>query len=120
MVSTLENKPLIHILQPPNTPQPITRPCHFSNNSKLSQNTHIPRPQYALNIHQKLQALSKTPTIRPFVDALQKANPGVAVSIKTQQAARRILNSTRDNVIRMRLDGVIDEGESDKLEMVRY
>ena len=51
-------------------------------------------------------------------DALQKANPGVAVSIKTQQAARRILNSTRDNVIRMRLDGVIDEGESDKLEMV--
>lgn len=46
---------------------------------------------------------------------LQKLNPGIAVSIKTQQASRRILNTLRDKILSLRGEGVLDEGEAEKL-----
>ena len=49
---------------------------------------------------------------------LQKQNPGIAVSVKSQQASRRILNTLRDKVIELRGEGVLDIMESHKLELV--
>ena len=49
---------------------------------------------------------------------LQKKHPGVAVSIKTQQAARRCLNNLRDRIDNMRSEGVIDDTESHTLTVV--
>ena len=49
---------------------------------------------------------------------LQKEHPGIAVSIKTQQAARRILNNLRDKIAELRGEGVLDEEEGTKLGVV--
>ena len=43
----------------------------------------------------------------------------MAVSIKTQQAARLILNQILEDIHRMRSEGVLDEIETHKLEVVR-
>ncbi len=49
---------------------------------------------------------------------LQKEHPGIAVSVKTHQAARRILNNLRDKILELRGEGLLDENESLKLELV--
>ena len=54
-----------------------------------------------------------------FAGKLQKLHPGVAVSIKTQQASRRILNTMRENILQMKSEGVLDDAETHKLEVVR-
>lgn len=46
---------------------------------------------------------------------LQNAHPEVAVSIKTQQAARRILNDILQKIIEMKEEGILDEKERDRL-----
>ena len=51
---------------------------------------------------------------------LQKEHPGIAVSVKTQQATRRILNTLRDKINSLRGEGVLDELEALKIELVRY
>ena len=48
---------------------------------------------------------------------LQKENPGVAVSVKTHQAARRILNIQLDKVYSMRSEAIIDES---KYKNIKY
>lgn len=53
-----------------------------------------------------------------FEGLLQKEHPGIAVSVKTQQATRRILNNIRDKIVELRGEGVLDEHETCKLELV--
>ena len=50
---------------------------------------------------------------------LQKEHPGVAVSVKTQQAARRILNNLREKIVELKGEGTLDEAEALKLDQVR-
>lgn len=49
---------------------------------------------------------------------LQKEHPGIAVSVKTQQATRRILNTLRDKISILRGEGVLDELEAHKIELM--
>ncbi len=53
------------------------------------------------------------------VGMLQKEHPGIAVSVKTHQASRRILNNIRDKILELRGEGLLDENEAHKLELVR-
>ncbi|ESO97538.1 hypothetical protein LOTGIDRAFT_152631 [Lottia gigantea] len=46
---------------------------------------------------------------------LQKENPQIALSVKTRQAARSVLNSLRDGVQKLLEDGVLQESETEKL-----
>ncbi len=46
-----------------------------------------------------------------LIGLLQKETPGVAVSVKTHQAARRILNLQLHKVHDMRSEAIIDEGQ---------
>jgi hypothetical protein len=50
---------------------------------------------------------------------LQKTNPGIIISVKTQHAGRRILTAVEDNAILMRRDGFLDGGEVDMIKKVR-
>ncbi|XP_064635099.1 sperm-specific sodium:proton exchanger-like [Lineus longissimus] len=47
---------------------------------------------------------------------LQRQNPGIAVSVKTRQAIRNVLNTMRDNLTQLKGDGLLDETEARKLE----
>ncbi|CAH1803170.1 unnamed protein product [Owenia fusiformis] len=49
---------------------------------------------------------------------LQREHPGIAVSVKTVQAIRTILNNMRDCIHEQKGDGLLDEGEAVKLEMM--
>lgn len=46
---------------------------------------------------------------------LQRGHPGIAVSVKTEQAARRILIKIWENISKLKSEGVLDEIEADKL-----
>jgi hypothetical protein len=50
---------------------------------------------------------------------LQKQHPDIALSIKTRQAIRSILNNLREGVHQLLLDGILEEAEGTKLEKVR-
>ncbi|KAL5006670.1 hypothetical protein ScPMuIL_015476 [Solemya velum] len=47
---------------------------------------------------------------------LQKQHPDIALSIKTRQAIRSVLNNLRDGIHELLLDGILDESEGQKLE----
>ena len=49
---------------------------------------------------------------------LQRDHPGIAVSVKTRQAIRTVLNISRDTIIDLKGAGLLDEGEVHKLEKV--
>ncbi|XP_013420708.1 sodium/hydrogen exchanger 10 [Lingula anatina] len=49
---------------------------------------------------------------------LQREHPGIAVSVKTRQAIRSVLNTLRDSILELRGDGLLDEMEGQKLEMM--
>ena len=49
---------------------------------------------------------------------IQKTHPNIAVSVKTQNAARRILNDASDYVSKLGGEGILDELEAEKLENV--
>ena len=49
---------------------------------------------------------------------LQRVHPGIAVSVKTRQAIRTVLNHSRDAIRELQGAGLIDESEAHKLEKV--
>ena len=49
---------------------------------------------------------------------LTKQHPEIALSIKTRQAVRSVLNQLRDGVQELTMDGIIEETEGVKLEKV--
>lgn len=50
---------------------------------------------------------------------LQREHPGIAISVKTRQAIRTILNSARDVIHELKGGGLLDVAEAAKLESVR-
>ena len=50
---------------------------------------------------------------------LQKQHPDIALSIKTRQAIRSVLNSLRDGIHELLLDGILEEADGHKLEKVQ-
>lgn len=50
---------------------------------------------------------------------LQKQHPDIALSIKTRQAIRSVLNSLRDGIHELLMDGILEEADGQKLEKVR-
>jgi sodium/hydrogen exchanger 10/11 len=49
---------------------------------------------------------------------LQSEHPGIAISVKTRQAIRTVLNNARDVSSELRGGGLLDEAEYSKLESV--
>ena len=49
---------------------------------------------------------------------LQREYPGIAISVKTRQSIRSVLNTAMDTVHRLRGGGLLDETEAVKLEKV--
>ena len=50
---------------------------------------------------------------------LQREHPGIAISVKTRQAIRTILNNARDVIHELKGGGLLDEAEAAKLESVK-
>ena len=50
---------------------------------------------------------------------LQRNYPEIAISVKTRQATRAVLNSERETIGSLMLIGLLDEVESKKLKKVR-
>lgn len=57
-------------------------------------------------------------TIYVDLGMLQKQHPDIALSIKTRQAIRSVLNNLRDGVHELLMDGILEEAEGTKLEKV--
>ena len=57
-------------------------------------------------------------TKTPFLGMLTKQYPEIALSIKTRQASRSVLNQMRDGVQELTMDGIIEEAEGHKIEKV--
>ena len=53
-----------------------------------------------------------------FLGMLTKQYPEIALSIKTRQASRSVLNQMRDGVQELTMDGIIEETEGHKIEKV--
>lgn len=53
------------------------------------------------------------------VGQMRKQYPGVALSVKTHQATRSVLNHCRDTIKSLIGSGMLDENEAEKLFMVR-
>jgi hypothetical protein len=51
---------------------------------------------------------------------LQKTNPGIIMSVKSQHAVRRILSIIELNARNMRRDGFLDEGEAEMITKVSF
>ena len=51
---------------------------------------------------------------------LQREHPGIAISVKTRQAIRTILNNARDVIQELKGGGLLDEAEAGKLESVKH
>ncbi|XP_015758289.1 PREDICTED: sodium/hydrogen exchanger 10-like, partial [Acropora digitifera] len=49
---------------------------------------------------------------------LQREHPGIAISVKTRQAIRTILNNARDVIHELKGGGLLDEAEAAKLESI--
>lgn len=49
---------------------------------------------------------------------LQKQHPDVAMSVKSRQAVRSVLNTLRDSIRGLHEDGILDDTESTELETV--
>ena len=49
---------------------------------------------------------------------IRKEHPGVALSIKTDQATRSVLNNCQDNIKQLLSGGLLDEIEADRLLQV--
>lgn len=54
-----------------------------------------------------------------FPGMLQREHPGIAISVKTRQAIRTILNNARDVIQELKGGGLLDEAEAAKLESVK-
>lgn len=50
---------------------------------------------------------------------MRKEHPGVALSVKTHQAIRSVLNHSRDTIKQLLGGGVLDESDAEKLLLVR-
>jgi sodium/hydrogen exchanger 10/11 len=51
---------------------------------------------------------------------LSKQHPDIALSIKTRQAIRSVLNQLRDGIHELLTDGILEEAEGHKLEKVSF
>ncbi|XP_065070787.1 sperm-specific sodium:proton exchanger-like [Rhopilema esculentum] len=49
---------------------------------------------------------------------LQREHPGIAISVKTRQGTRSVLNNALDTLAQLRSNGVMDKSEALKLEML--
>ena len=52
------------------------------------------------------------------VGLMRKEHPGVALSVKTHQAIRSVLNHSRDTIKQLLGGGVLDESDAEKLLLV--
>ena len=50
---------------------------------------------------------------------IQRRHPGIAVSVKTRQAIRSVLNRIQETIHELRADGLLDKDETCKLDAVR-
>ena len=53
-----------------------------------------------------------------FSGLMRKEHPGVALSVKTHQAIRSVLNHSRDTIKQLLGGGVLDESDAEKLLLV--
>ncbi|XP_071957219.1 sperm-specific sodium:proton exchanger-like isoform X2 [Antedon mediterranea] len=60
--------------------------------------------------------LSRLEVIREL-GLLQREHPGIAVSVKTRQAIRTVLNHSRDTITELQGAGLLDETDAHKLQM---
>ena len=51
---------------------------------------------------------------------MRKQHPGVALSVKTHQAIRSVLNHSRDTIKQQLGGGVLDESDAEKLLLVKH
>ena len=58
------------------------------------------------------------PCLDSVIGMLQRKHPGIAISVKTRQAIRTILNNARDVIHELKGGGLLDETEAAKLESV--
>ena len=79
-------------------------------------------------------AVKKTKIVHPswqktIINQLQQQQPkqsvfccilGIAVSVKTHQAARRILNNIQEKITELITEGVLDNTEAEKLNQVNF
>ncbi|XP_022089278.1 sodium/hydrogen exchanger 10-like [Acanthaster planci] len=72
------------------------------------------------NILSYLKNISETNRLECIKELgmLQRVHPGIAVSVKTRQSIRTVLNHSRDTIRELQGAGLIDEGEAHKLEKV--
>jgi len=63
--------------------------------------------------------LNTSPTIAVDAGMLSKQHPDIALSIKTRQAIRSVLNQIRDGIHDLLADGILEEAEGIKLMKVR-
>jgi len=49
---------------------------------------------------------------------LQKTHPGIVMSVKSQHASRRLLSGVKDEVAKLRKDGILDESEAKEIDRV--
>ncbi|XP_078585490.1 sperm-specific sodium:proton exchanger-like isoform X2 [Branchiostoma floridae x Branchiostoma japonicum] len=78
--------------------------------------TIIDNRSIARDLRQKSD-ISRRAVIREL-GLLQRDHPGIAVSVKTRQSIRAVLNHSRDTIREMQGGGLLDETEAKKLEMV--
>ncbi|KAI8489565.1 Sodium/hydrogen exchanger 10 [Branchiostoma belcheri] len=78
--------------------------------------TIIDNKAIARELRQKSD-ISRRAVIREL-GLLQRDHPGIAVSVKTRQSMRAVLNHSRDTIREMQGGGLLDETEAKKLEMV--
>ncbi|CAH1258973.1 SLC9C1 [Branchiostoma lanceolatum] len=78
--------------------------------------TIIDNKAIARDLRQKSD-ISRRAVIREL-GLLQRDHPGIAVSVKTRQSMRAVLNHSRDTIREMQGGGLLDETEAKKLEMV--
>ena len=51
---------------------------------------------------------------------LRKEHPGIAISVKTRHAIRSVWNQCKEVVDDMRSDGLLDEGDSERLNQAKH
>ncbi|XP_077865611.1 sperm-specific sodium:proton exchanger-like [Saccoglossus kowalevskii] len=64
----------------------------------------------------KKQSESSRLAVIKELGLLQRVHPGIAISVKTRQAIRTVLNHSRDTIYELQGAGVLDETEAHKLE----
>ncbi|XP_033119377.1 sodium/hydrogen exchanger 10-like [Anneissia japonica] len=77
---------------------------------------HMVDNQSILNDLKRRSETSRLEVIREL-GLLQREHPGIAISVKTRQAIRTVLNHSRDTICELQGAGLLDETDAHKLQM---